>query len=244
MRQADLLEISRGVLYYVLHPVNDADLKLMRRTDALHMEFPSAGSRMVKGLVRQKGCTARRLHVATIMKTMSIVALYRGPNTSKAAPGQKIYPYLLRKLVVARPNQIWALDITYIPLARGLVYLVAVLDWFSCKVLAWRLSVTQETALHLAVLNDAIRRFSKAEIMNTDQGSQFTSIDLIKALKYADIQISMDGKGALCDNVFVERLWRSNEYEEVCLRAYDSVSVARNSLDRHLTYYDTRRPHS
>jgi len=243
-RQAKLLGISRGSLYYEPRPTSDAVLKLMRRIDELHMEYPFAGSRMMKGLLRQEGFTAGRLHVATCMKTMGIEALYRRPNTSKPAPGYKIYPYLLRKLAVNRPNQVWAMDITYIPMARGFVYLVAVLDWFSRKVLAWRLSVTLETAPCLEALNEAIRRFGKPEIMNSDQGSQFTSIDFIKALKEADIQISMDGKGAWRDNVFVERLWRSIKYEEVYLHAYDSVSAARSGIARYLTFYNTRRPHS
>ena len=243
-QQAKLLGISRGSLYYEPRPTSDADLRLMRRIDELHMEYPFAGSRMMKGLLRQEGFAAGRLHVATCMKIMGIEALYRRPHTSKPAPGHKIYPYLLRKLAVTRPNQVWATDITYIPMARGFVYLVAVLDWFSRKVLAWRLSVTLETAPCLEALNEAIRRFGKPEIMNSDQGSQFTSIDFIKALKDADIKISMDGRGAWRDNVFVERLWRSVKYEEVYLHAYESVSVARSALDRYLNFYNTRRPHS
>ncbi len=243
-RQVDLLGISRGSLYYEPRPTSAADLKLMRRIDELHMEFPFAGSRMMKGLLRQEGFTAGRLHVATLMKTMGIEALYRRPNTSKPAPGHKIYPYLLRKLAVTRRNQVWAMDITYIPMARGFVYLVAVLDWFSRKVLAWRLSVTLETEPCLEALKEAMARYGKPEIMNTDQGSQFTSIDFIKALKNAKIQISMDGKGAWRDNVFVERLWRTIKYEEVYLRAYDSVTAARKSLSRYLAFYNTRRPHS
>ena len=243
-RQADLLGISRGSLYYEPRPTSEDDLKLMRRIDELHMEYPFAGSRMMKGLLRQEGFTAGRLHVATCMKRMGIQALYRKPNTSKPAPGHKIYPYLLRKLEVTRPNQVWAMDITYIPRARGFVYLVAVLDWFSRKVLAWRLSTTLETGPCIEALKEAMRRHGKPEIMNTDQGSQFTSIDFIKTLKDADIQISMDGKGAWRDNVFVERLWRTIKYEEVYLRAYDSVSVARDSLRRYLAFYNGRRPHS
>ncbi|WP_370395928.1 IS3 family transposase [Cognatishimia sp.] len=243
-RQADLLGISRSSLYYLPRPTSDDDLKLMRRIDELHMEYPFAGSRMMKGLLRQEGFTAGRLHVATCMKRMGIQALYRKPNTSKPAPGHKIYPYLLRKLAVTRPNQVWAMDITYIPMARGFVYLVAVLDWFSRKVLAWRLSTTLETEPCIEALKEAMRRHGKPEIMNTDQGSQFTSIDFIKTLKDADIQISMDGKGAWRDNVFVERLWRTIKYEEVYLRAYDSVSVARESLRQYLAFYNTRRPHS
>ena len=235
-RQANLLGISRGSLYYEPRPVSDDDLKLMRRIDELHMEYPFAGGRMMKGLLRQEGFTAGRLHVATCMKRMGIQALYRRPNTSKPAPGHKVYPYLLRKLAVTRPNQVWAMDITYIPMARGFVYLVAVLDWFSRKVLAWRLSTTLETGPCIKALQDAMRRHGKPEIMNTDQGSQFTSIDFIKTLKDAEIQISMDGKGAWRDNVFVERLWRTIKYEEVYLRAYDSVSAARERLRRYLMF--------
>ena len=211
-RQAELLGISRGSLYYEPRPVSEDDLKLMRRIDELHMDYPFAGSRMMKGLLRQEGFTAGRLHVATCMKRMGIQALYRRPNTSKPAPGHKVYPYLLRKLAVTRPNQVWAMDITYVPMARGFVYLVAVLDWFSRKVLAWRLSTTLETGPCIEALKDAMRRHGKPEIMNSDQGSQFTSIDFIKTLKDADIRISMDGKGAWRDNVFVERLWRTIKY--------------------------------
>lgn len=243
-RQAELLGISRGSLYYEPRPVRAEDLALMRRIDELHIEYPFAGSRMMKGLLRQEGFSAGRLHVATLMKTMGIEALYRRPNTSKPAPGHKVYPYLLRKLAVTRPNQVWAMDLTYIPMARGFVHLVAVLDWFSRKVLAWRLSTTLETGPCIEALEDAMRRHGRPEIMNTDQGSQFTSIDFIKMLKGADIKISMDGKGAWRDNVFVERLWRTIKYEEVYLRAYESVSVARDCLARYLTFYNTRRPHS
>ncbi len=243
-RQAELLGISRGSLYYDPRPVCEDDLRLMRRIDELHMEYPFAGSRMMKGLMRQEGFTAGRLHVATCMKRMGIQALYRRPNTSKPAPGHKVYPYLLRKLAVTRPNQVWAMDITYIPMARGFVYLVAVLDWFSRKVLAWRLSTTLETEPCVEALKEAMRRHGKPEVMNTDQGSQFTSIVFIKTLKDASIQISMDGKGAWRDNVFVEWLWRTIKYEEVYLRAYDSVSVARESLRQYLKFYNTRRPHS
>jgi putative transposase len=243
-RQAELLGISRGSLYYEPRPICEDDLRLMRRIDELHMEYPFAGSRMMKGLLRQEGFTAGRLHVATCMKRMGIQALYRKPNTSKPAPGHKVFPYLLRKLAVARPNQVWAMDITYIPMSRGFVYLVAVLDWFSRKVLAWRLSTTLETGPCIEALEDAMRRHGKPEIMNTDQGSQFTSIDFIKTLKDADIQISMDGKGEWRDKVFVERLWRTIKYEEVYLRAYDSVSAARDSLRRYLAFYNKRRPHS
>lgn len=176
------------------------------------------------------------------MRWEHIAAVLR--NTSKPAPDHKVYPYLLRKLAMARPNQVWAMDITYIPMARGFVYLVAVLDWFSRKVLAWRLSITLETGPCIEALNEAMRRYGKPEIMNTDQGSQFTSIDFIKVLRDGEIQISVDGKGAWRDNVFVERLWRTIKYEEVYLRANDSVSPARESLRRCIDFYNSRMPHS
>lgn len=243
-RQAELHGNSRGSLYYEPRPTSEDDLKLKRRIDELHKEYPFAGSRMMKGLLRQEGFMAGRLHVATCMKRMGIQALYLKPNTSKPAPGHKVYPYLLRKLAVTRPNQFWAMDITYIPMARGFVYLVAVLDWFSRKVLAWRLSTTLETGPCIEAWKEAMRHHGKPEIMNTDQGSQFTSIDFIKTLKDADIQISMDSKGSWRDNVFVERLWRTIKSEEVYLRAYDSVLAARDSLSRCLAFYNCKRPHS
>ena len=181
---------------------------------------------------------------STLMKRMGIEALYRKPNTSKPAPGHRIYPYLLRKLTITRPNQVWAMDITYIPMARGFVYLAAVVDWFSRRVLAWRLSITLEAAFCIEAVEEAIARYGRPEIFNTDQGSQFTSHDFTSVLLKNEIAISMDGKGAWRDNVFVERLWRSIKYEEVYLRAYDSVAEARASIGRYLTFYNGRRPHS
>lgn len=242
-RQAKALGISRGSVYYLPRAVPAADLALMRRIDALHLEYPFAGSRMLQGLLNAEGHFAGRLHVATLMKRMGIEALYRRPRTSKRAPGHAIFPYLLRKLTVTRPNQVWAMDITYIPMARGFVYLAAVVDWFSRKVLAWRLSITMDTALCIEAVEDAMARFGKPEIFNTDQGSQFTSREFTGLLIAADIRISMDGKGAWRDNVFVERLWKSVKYEEVYLRAYASVSAARASIGRYLDFYNTRRPH-
>jgi len=220
------------------------DLALMRRIDELHLDFPFAGSRMLMGLLRQDGHQVGRKHVTRLMKRMGIEALYRRPNTSKPSPGHKIYPYLLRKMSVARANQVWAMDITYIPMKRGFVYLVAVVDWFSRRVLAWRLSITLETAPCLEALQEAMARHGKPEIMNTDQGSQFTSIDFITVLIDADIKISMDGKGAWRDNVFVERLWRTLKYEEVYLYAYGSVAEAKERIGRYLAFYNSRRPHS
>ena len=242
-RQAKFLGISRGSIYYLPRAVPAADLALMRQIDALHLEYPFAGSRMLQGLLNAEGHVAGRLHVATLMKRMGIEALYRRPNTSKRAPGHAIFPYLLRKLPVTRPNQVWAMDITYIPMARGFVYLAAVVDWFSRKVLAWRLSITMDTAFCIKAVEDAMARFGKPEIFNTDQGSQFTSREFTGLLIAADIRISMDGKGAWRDNVFVERLWKSVKYEEVYLRAYASVSEARASIGRYLDFFNTRRPH-
>jgi putative transposase len=243
-RQAKLLGFSRSSVYYSPRPVSDGDLALMRRIDELHLEYPFAGSRMLQGLLKGEGLEVGRLHVATLMKKMSIEAIYRRPNTSKPAPGHKIYPYLLRKLAVTRPNQVWAMDITYIPMARGFVYLCAVVDWFSRRVLSWRLSITMEADFCIEAVEEALVRYGKPEIFNTDQGSQFTSIDFTNVLKKAEIAISMDGKGAWRDNVFVERLWRSIKYEEVYLHAYKTVSEARTGIGRYLNFYNSRRPHS
>jgi putative transposase len=243
-RQAKALGISRGSVYYLPRPTSEADLKLMRRMDELHLEYPFAGSRMLRGLLRQEGHEVGRLHVATLMKKMGIEALYRRPNTSKPAPGHKVYPYLLRNMAVVRPNHVWAMDITYIPMARGFVYLAAVVDWFSRKVLAWRLSITLTADFCIEALEEALARHGRPDIFNTDQGSQFTSAEFIKVLKNAEIAISMDGKGAWRDNVFVERLWRTVKYEEVYLRAYASVSEARASIGRYFGFYNGTRPHS
>ena len=243
-RQAEELGISRSSLYYQPQPVPAADLALMRRMDELHLEFPFAGSRMLRDLLVAEGFTVGRPHVSTLMMRMGVEAIYSKPNTSKPAPGHTVYPYLLRKLPVTRPNQVWAMDITYIPMARGFVYLAAVVDWFSRKVLAWQLSITLEAAFCIEALEEALARHGRPEIFNTDQGSQFTSSGFTDVLVKNGIAISMDGKGAWRDNVFVERLWRSIKYEEVYLRAYDTVSEARASLGRYLTFYNGRRPHS
>ena len=223
-QQADVLRISRGSVYYLPRPVPEADLAIMRRLDRLHLESPFAGSRMLRGLLVAEGCKIGRRHVKTLMKRMGIEALYRRPRTTKPGPGHKIYPYLLRATAVTRPNQVWAMDITYIPMARGFVYLAVVLDWFSRRVLSWRLSITMEAAFCVETLEDALARHGKPDIFNTDQGSQFTGSAFTGVLANNDIAISMDGKGAWRDNVFVERLWRSVKYEEVYLKAYDSVS--------------------
>ena len=195
-------------------------------------------------LLRRKGVSIGRRHVTTLMKRMGISAIYRRPNTSKPAPGHKVYPYLLRGLTIARPNQVWAMDLTFIPMRRGFVYLAAVVDVFSRRVLAHRVSITMETAFCVEALEEALAKHGRPEIFNTDQGSQFTSLDFTGVLLDANIAISMDGKGAWRDNVFVERLWRTVKYEEVYLRAYDSVPQARSSISRYLTFYNGGRPHS
>ena len=243
-RQAAILKLSRGSLYYRPRPVTPADLAVMRRIDELHLDSPFAGSRMLRDLLRGEGIAIGRQRVATMMKRMGIAAIYRRPNTSKPAPGHKIYPYLLRSLAVERPNQVWAMDITYIPMARGFVYLCAVVDWFSRRVLAWRLSITMEVGFCLEAVEEALAKHGRPEIFNTDQGSQFTSTEFTGLLLDNAIAISMDGKGSWRDNVFVERLWRSVKYEEVYLRAYDSVAEARTSIGRYLDFYNRKRPHS
>jgi putative transposase len=243
-RQTELLHLSRSSLYYVPRPVSAADLAVMRRIDELHLDHPFAGSRMLRDLLRGEGVVIGRDRVATMMRRMGIEALYRRPNTSKPAPEHKIYPYLLRRLAVERPNQVWAMDITYIPMARGFVYLAAVVDWFSRRVLAWRVSITLEVEFCLEAVEEALARYGKPEVFNTDQGSQFTSADFTGLLLKHAVAISMDGRGAWRDNVFVERLWRSVKYEEVYLRAYDSVGEARASIGRYLDFYNRKRPHS
>ena len=242
--QAKVLGISRGSVYYLPRPVPAADLAAMRRMDEMHLEFPFAGSRMLRDLLNREGIQIGRRHVATLMKRMGIEALYRRPNTSKPAPGHRIYPYLLRGMTIDRPNQVWAMDITYVPMARGFVYLAAVVDWYSRRVLAWRLSITMEAAFCVEALEEALARHGRPKIFNTDQGSQFTSHDFTAVLIKAEIAISMDGKGAWRDNVFVERLWRTIKYEEIYLRAYDTVTEARASIGRYLGFYNARRPHS
>ncbi|QHD70249.1 IS3 family transposase [Sphingobium yanoikuyae] len=243
-RQARELGISRSSVYYLPAPVSATDLGIMRRMDELHLEYPFAGSRMLRDLLRQEGTAIGRCHVATLMKRMAIEAIYRRPNTSKPAPGHRIYPYLLRKLPITRPNQVWATDISYIPMARGFVYLVAIVDWFSRKVLSHRVSITMEADFCVEALEEAIARYGRPEIFNTDQGSQFTSMAFTSVLLREKIAISMDGRGAWRDNVVVERLWRSVKYEEVYLKAYATVSEARAGIGRYLRFYNEKRPHS
>ena len=243
-RQAEELGVSRSTVYYRRRPIAEADLMLMRRVDELHLNYPFAGSRMLRDMLSQQGLEVGRRHVRTLMRRMGIEALYRKPNTSKSAPGHKIYPYLLRGLAITRPNQAWAMDISYIPMARGFVYLAAVIDWFSRRVLSWRLSITMDTSFCIEALDEALRLHGKPEIFNTDQGSQFTSEAFTGRLKEESIQISMDGRGRWADNVFVERLWRSLKYEHVYLHAYESVGEARDKIGRYFEFFNARRPHS
>ena len=243
-RQARIVNISRGSVYYESEPVSDADLKLMRRIDELHLELPFAGARMLRDLLRAEGFTAGRKHMTTLMRRMGITALYRKPNTSKKAPGHTIWPYLLRTLAITRSNHVWAMDISYIPMARGFVYLAAVIDWHSRRVLAWRLSISMDTAFCTEAVEEAIAKYGKPEIFNTNQGSQFTSSAFTGLLLEHGIRISMDGKGCWRDNVFIERVWRSIKYEEVYLHAYETVRAAREGIGRYINFYNTRRPHS
>ena len=243
-KQAESIGISRSTVYYRPRPVSAQDLALMREIDALHIEFPFAGARMLRSLLAAKGHRIGRRHVKTLMRRMGIKALYRRPRTTKPAPGHKIFPYLLRGLEITHPNQVWAMDITYIPMAKGFVYLAVVLDWFSRRVLSWRLSITMDAAFCVEALEEALARYGKPKIFNTDQGSQFTGASFTGVLTANDIRISMDGKGAWRDNVFVERLWRTIKYVEVYLYAYESVSAAHAGIGRYLDLYNGRRPHS
>lgn len=242
--QAKMLGLSRSTVYYMPRPVSAEDLKLMRRLDELHLDYPFAGARMLRDLLRREGVVVGRRHVTTLMKRIGIEAIYRRSNTSKPAPGHKIYPYLLRGVTVERPDHVWAMDISYIPMRRGFVYLAAVVDVASRRVLSHRVSITMEAAFCVEALEEALAKHGRPEIFNTDQGSQFTSLDFTSVLLDAKVSISMDGKGAWRDNVFVERLWRSVKYEEVYLRAYESVSEARASIALYLGFYNERRPHS
>jgi putative transposase len=243
-RQAELVGISRGNVYYLPSAVSEADQRLMKRIDALNLERPFAGSRMLRDMLNREGFEVGRRHVATLMRRMGIEALYRKPNTSKKHPGHKVYPYLLRELKIERANQVWAADITYIPMACGWVYLCAIVDWASRRVLAHRVSISMDVSFCVEALQEALAKHGPPDIFNSDQGSQFTADAFTEPLKALGVQISMDGRGAWRDNVFVERLWKSVKYEEVYLHAYDSVAQARAGLTRYLDFYNSARPHS
>ena len=243
-RQAELLAISRSNVYYLPRSISATNLALMRRIDELHLNFHFAGSRMLRDLLKLEGFKVGRKHVRTLMDTMGIVARYRKPNTSAPHRAHRIYPYLLKNLLIDRPNQVWATDITYIPMKRGFVFLVAILDWATRRVLAHGVSSSMSTDFCVDALEEAIGKYGRPEIFNTDQGSQFTSEDFTRVLKNHDIRISMDGKGRWVDNVFVERLWKSVKYEHVYLHTYESVAEARQQLANYFEFYNTRRPHS
>jgi putative transposase len=243
-RQATLLDLSRSAVYYQPVGVSDADLELMRRIDELHLEHPFAGSRMLKKLLCAEGFEVGRTHVRTLMRRMGVEAIYRRPRTTQPHPGHQVFPYLLRSQAIDRPNQVWALDITYLPMKRGFVYLVAVMDWTSRRVLSWRLSNTLTADFCVEALEAAIAQYGVPEIVNTDQGSQFAGEEFVCTVLESGAKLSMDGKGAWKDNVFIERFWRTVKYEEVYLRAYESVSDARHHLERYMTFYNSRRPHS
>ena len=243
-RQAQLLNISRGTVYYLPQPVSPADLALMRRIDELHLEHPFMGARMLRDQLTRQGIHAGRRHIRTLMLRMGIEALAPQPGTSKRTPGHKVYPYLLRHLPITRANQVWALDTTYIPMARGFVYLTAVVDVASRKVLAHKVATTMEACHAREVIEQALTRYGTPEIVNTDQGSQFTAEEFTSTVLGQGCKLSMDGRGAWRDNVFVERLWRSVKYERVYLKAYDSVSEARADVALYMTWYNAGRPHS
>lgn len=243
-RQAELLQLSTSAVYYRPVPVSDGDQALMRRIDELHLEHPFAGSRMLKRLLQDEGFKVGRTHVRTLMRRMGVEAIYRRPRTSRLHPGHRTYPYLLRDRVIDRPNQVWALDITYLPMKRGFVYLVTVLDWATRRVMGWQLSNTLTADFCVEALEAAMDRYGVPEIVNTDQGSQFTSEEFVSTVLQRGANLSMDGRGAWRDNVFIERFWRTVKYEEVYLKAYESVSDARRNLTCYMQFYNSRRPHS
>ena len=242
-RRCELLSIPRSSSYYQPKPVPEADLALMELIDRIHMDKPFLGSRRIVDALEERGQREDRKRVRRLMRLMGIQAIHPGPKTSKPHPQHKIYPYLLRSLDINRANQVWASDVTYIPMESGFVYLTVILDWYSRKVLSWRISNSLDASFCVDALEEAIFRFGAPEIFNTDQGCQYTSEDFTGVLKARDIQISMDGKGAWRDNVFVERLWRSVKYEEVHLNAYESLPEARQSLEKYFRYYNQSRKH-
>jgi putative transposase len=242
--QAEALKLSRGSLYYKPSAVSAQDLELMRIIDRVHTDHPFAGARMMRDMLRLRGYNVGRRHVGRLMRRMGIEALYRKKRTSKKNPEHKVYPYLLRNLVVERANDVWCTDISYIPMREGFLYLIAVLDWATRKVLTWRLSNSLTTDFCVDALEDAIATFGRPKIFNTDQGCQFTDSTFTDVLKNNGIAISMDGKGAWRDNVFIERFWRSIKYEEVYLRAYESANEAKQFISRYIAFYNQERPHS
>ena len=242
-RQCKLLSLNRSTVYYPYQKGSESDLILMRRIDEMHLKRPFYGSRRIRDWLHDEGHDVNRKRVQRLMRQMGITALYPKRRTSKPGKGHKIYPYLLRNLVIDRPNQVWATDISYIPMAKGFVYLVAIMDWHSRKVLSWRLSNTMDSDFCIEALEEALSRYGRPEIFNTDQGAQFTSDAFTGVLKEAGIDISMDGKGRWIDNVFIERLWRSVKYEEVYLKAYETVAEARAGIGTYFQFYNSERRH-
>jgi putative transposase len=242
-RQCELLGLARSTAYYKPQDVCQSDLEIMRRIDELHLQYPFAGSRMLRDWLRREGFDVGRRHVRTLMRRMGINAVYRKPRTSIPNPKAGVYPYLLKGVFIEKPNHVWATDITYIPLARGFAYLVAIVDLATRRVMAWRLSNTMDIEFCIQALKEAISRYGTPEIFNTDQGSQFTSSDFTDVLKDHNIQISMDGKGRWIDNVFVERLWRSVKYEDVYLNAYATILEVKEGLTKYFSFYNQTRPH-
>ncbi len=243
VEQCLLLKVPRSTLYYHAAPVSADDLAVMRRIDELYLATPFYGSRRMVAMLRRDGWAANRKRVRRLMRLMGLEAIYQKPNTSRRHPEHKVYSYLLRGLVIDRPNQVWCADITYIPMARGFVYLVAVMDWFSRRVLAWRLSIGMETGFCVEALREAMDRYGQPEVFNTDQGVQFTSTDFLAELESCGVRISMDGKGRFLDNIFIERLWRSLKYEEVFIKAYASVAEARLGIGGWFVLYNDERQH-
>lgn len=242
-RRCALLSVARSSAYYQPSPEPSGDEMLMRAMDKIHLRLPFYGSRRIVDELATEGHVVNRKRVKRLMRRMGMNALYPKPNTSRANHAHKVYPYLLRGLNIDRANQVWCTDITYIPMRKGFLYLVAVMDWHSRKVLSWRLSNTLDTEFCVEALREALHRFGPPEIFNTDQGCQFTSEAFTQVLKDAGIQISMDGKGRWVDNVFIERLWRSFKYEEVYLNAYESMPHARQRIRAWMVFYNQRRKH-
>ena len=243
MRQCELLDLCRSSLYYQPPPVSAADLAPMRRMDELHLAHPFLGARRLARMLQREGFIAGRRHVATLMRLMGVEAIYRKRRTSIPAKGHQIYPYLLAGVAIERPNQAWAADISYLPMARGFAYLVAILDLYSRKVLSFRVSNALTSEFCVEALQEALRGYGAPEIFNTDQGSQFTDEEFTKVLLAKGVRVSMDGKGRWIDNVFVERLWRSVKYEDIYLHAYDTVREVKTALTSYFRFYNARRVH-
>ena len=243
-RQCRLVSIARSSFYYEGRGESPLNLRLMRLIDEQFLETPFYGSRQMTRWLRREGYTVSRKRVQRLMRLLGLQAVYQRPRTSEPHPEHRIYPYLLRDRSITRPNQVWCADVTYIPLQRGFLYLVAVMDWASRKVLSWRLSNTLDASFCVEALEEALERYGAPEIFNTDQGSQFTSLDFTDVLKLAGVRISMDGKGRWMDNVFIERLWRSLKYEQVYLAEYATGSEARAGITWWMDFYNQRRPHS